>query len=280
MSYSNNNYNNFVNTDLVNLQNTATNYEAAVTAHQKEEKAYQTSLLNPALDVGPGSSWKEVGKAYNMLLILLATGGSDTLAGQLGVSGEVLHVQGDIAACNNDLQNITHSSQTGANGATDVQDEMNGLDTMNSVLTGSGASWYADVQQALGGTAGGGGSTAESIDQQYVSIRQEFVSAPGGNPNGYYFDPSDTTGTYLTSFGQMQTNMGQPGDIDHANEASDGMVGPFNIVTSTASSANTATNEKITQEANDIKSVTSFLTDMAHSQQDVIKGIVNNSISR
>jgi len=279
MSYSNNSYNNFINTDLVNLQNTATNYEAAVTAHQKEVTAYQDSLLNPALDVGPGSSWKAVGKAYNMLLILLATGGSNTLSGHLGVSGEVLHVQGDIAACNNDLQNITHSSQTGVNGQADVTDEMAGLDTMNNILTGSGAPWYADVQQALGGNAGGGGSTASSIDQQFVSVRNEFVDAPN-NPGAYYFDPNDTTGTYLTSFGQMQTNMGQPGDLNHANEASDGMVGAFNIISSTASSANTATNEKITQEANGLKSMTSFVTDMAHSSQDVSKSVVNNSISR
>jgi len=280
MSYSNNSYNNFINTDLVNLQNTATNYEAALAAHTKEEAKYKASLLNPALDVGPGSSWQEVGKAYNALLILLATGGSNMLGGQLGVSGEVLHVQGDIAACNNDLQNITHSSQTGANGSTDVTDEMNGLDTMNNILTGSGASWYADVQQALGGSAGGGASTASSIDQQFVSIRQEFINAPGGNPSGYYFDPNDTTGTKLPSFGLMQTYMGQPGDKCSSNEASDGMVGAFNIISSSAASANTATNEKITQEANGIKSVTSFLTDMAHSQQDVVKGAVNNSISR
>jgi hypothetical protein len=276
-------FTNFTN-DFAKLQRDAGNYQEAVKAHEEARKSYLKGLLSSALNIDSGSSWKDVGRAYQVLVMLIAGGGSQMLSGGLGVKGEALTIQGDLAKCGNDLQAITQSTNpVGSGGKTDVINEVKGLDQMLDVLgtTGEGStSWYNEVQKAIGGT---GGATASSLDGEFSKIRDLFywsADPESGKYNPpqasvYYFDPSDPT--KLQSFYDMQQQMGQQGGED-ATAASKKMVDGFNTNNATTQSANAASNVEISQLANDIKTGSSFISDMAHAEQDVTKAVIANMV--
>ncbi len=299
-SYTNPAYTKFEH-DFKKFEQTAKNYSAAVTAHGNAQTACHNALTSSIFDLNSGSKFHSVESAYMALMIILATSGSDQLSSTLGVSGESLHIIGRITTCGNDLQNITHSTETGANGAIDVHEEAVGLDQMLNALGGSTSkAWYTDVKDALSGN-GSGGTTESGLFQEFDVVRGDIydgsdagsdgsdnpkgynpqqVTTTPTNPPPYFFDVNDpnnpAAGDFLGSFGEMQANMGSQGDLKSANEASDSMLNAFNTNTSTTQSANAAANEQITQESNTIKTLTSFLTDMTHSTQDTSKSAINN----
>jgi len=254
--------------DFSQLQTDTDSYNAAVAQQQQAQAAYQAQYA--AIQ---GLSGEELLYA---LFYLFTTQASEEQEASLNVSAASLTVQGDLTACSNDIEAQTVSTGAEAADPNTVTEVALEEDCMLSVLTPGAAgapSWAGSLQQAIGSQA------SVDLSATYSDARSEIYidGDDQWNPQAgttYYFDPNDPT--YLQSFGEMQTNMSQPGDLKFATEASTQMTDDFNAITSTTQTLQATANEEITQMANSMKLLQSFDVKLAQEFTGIITTATQN----
>ncbi|MGB7978566.1 MAG: hypothetical protein WCF19_05345 [Chlamydiales bacterium] len=238
--------------DIANWQNEQADLKAAVEAyHAGMEKIDKTS---------------DAMVAFTMLAWLMSNQGFDQLNTQSAVDGGALQIQGDLTRLNNDLEAQTNQNTTDPSQIDLVAQHS---EQMYEALSDAGDP--VGLQAALGTDA------SQALASQFQIIRQQIhdtnVAGDGPQSGWYFIAPGSDAppGTdYITSYGQLQSDLAAKGDPQSANEAEKGKTDAFNENTSTTQSTNAASQEIISNDSNMSKAVQAFVVDMFHAIMDVI----------
>lgn len=217
---------------------------------------------------------------YAMILLFFILGASNqssTFMGYFtdksGVTGDRLSLNGSVTKVGNILNNFTQSNNNNPNNLTQVF----GTDTNKLLdeLSDAGGN-YPDLDPTAADPSMDP-STQNSVFTELQAIRQEFKLGLPYDPTGsdtYYFDPTDPS--KIQNFAELQTDLGQQGDVKGSTDAAKLMTDNFGTNTQTTQTASAVLNNDQKTFTSMEQAVQSFLASIAQWWNTQVKNCNNH----
>lgn len=282
--------------DFTVFTQSATAHDAEVAQQQLDNSTYHDTVVSQFFVFCKSHTPEEalLYFIYNVACSIDPNNGA-TIVGlqedQMGVVGKSFKVTANDSQLSSDLQNQT-SDPKGTTTITQFATELDTILYLFDPKHGSGGSAPDPSGMAQKVQASFDPNSSSSIFEQLSAIRNT-INIPG-DTSGYnptdmstvYFDPNgearpdDPTKNYLTSFADMQADMGKKGDPGDAVEASQALTNANTILTSTTQTANSALNTKVSQLTGFEKNFQATLSSLIKSLIDWINAILQNITSK
>lgn len=264
-------------TEFGTLQTDAEQYNTDVTleAQAKADVVKECESLANEYKGNPG-------ELLAVLIVkVLGSRSSNAYQMELKVNADGIQIQGDLTKLSNNIQNIVNTGGSGSTGVIQVAAETDEMQNVLGTTSSSSPSFASDVQGAIGTTS------ANLMSDNFANMRQDIYWAEDPNSSynptenttnptssepssyTYHFNPDDTSGSYMTSFGQMQADLKIQGNPYGAQDANKILLDNYNQNVSVTQSLGSAANAEIGLITSKIKMITSATSDFS---QDLLTG--------
>lgn len=201
------------------------------------------------------------------LIALIYSSISPHIENQETPYGAAEKMQADIQRCNNDIHGMTNENSTSSALVTEVRADAK---KMAAACSGTSASPAGSLEAEI--LAANGSTANQSLASNFKSIEDTIYTGSGTPPpDTIWAGTGIPASTDITTFAELQADMGTPGDPEGANHIYHTILTASNTNTSTLTTQTNVANTELKLLSSQDKQWLSFGNDIIQSFEGVMK---------